>query len=163
MEQGYPSILNTEDITWLLIICRNWIFIVSCRYKICLYKIYWLALTTQKYLVYCAVRTLDKMQVRSQVSPCEICVRQSGTGFYPIASVFRCQLHSANAPYWPSSWNYPYQKDKRATPGNILQSNALSEIGAHWIEKYCNVNCKDINSLTKSRDIQFYKAWRKWF
>jgi hypothetical protein len=27
-----------------------------------------------------------------------------------------------------------YKKDKRAKPGNLRESNALSEMGEHWIE-----------------------------
>jgi hypothetical protein len=39
-------------------------------------------------------------QVRSRVSPCEICGRQSGTGtgFSPNTSIFPCQFHSSGAP-----------------------------------------------------------------
>ena len=77
-------------------------------------------------------------QVRSKVSPCEICGGQSVTGrcFSPSASVFPCQYHSTNAPYSVSSTCCFYQKDKRAKPGNLpKKSNALSEIGEHWIEK----------------------------
>jgi len=40
-------------------------------------------------------------RLRFQVSPCEICRAQSGTGtgFPPNTSVFPCQYHSTNAPY----------------------------------------------------------------
>ena len=40
-----------------------------------------------------------KAQVRSQVSPYEICGGQSGTGTGLSTSFFPCQYHSTNAPY----------------------------------------------------------------
>jgi hypothetical protein len=41
-----------------------------------------------------------KTRVRSSVSPCGICCRQSGagTGFSPNARVFPCQFHSTGVP-----------------------------------------------------------------
>jgi hypothetical protein len=42
-----------------------------------------------------------------------------------------------------------YQKDKRAKPGNLPESNALSEIGENWIEKYFHFVFEGLNKHTK--------------
>jgi hypothetical protein len=62
-----------------------------------------------------------KAQVRYQINPCEICGGQSGTG---------TGLSASN-----SSTRCSFQKDKRAKPGNLPKSKAVSEIGEHWTEK----------------------------
>ena len=41
---------------------------------------------------------------------------------------FPCQYHSTNAPHSSSSTRWSYRKDKRARPGNLPKSNALTEI-----------------------------------
>jgi hypothetical protein len=46
-------------------------------------------------------------------------------------SVFPCQYHSINAPYSSSSTRCSYQTNKQARPGNLPQSDTLSEIGQH--------------------------------
>ena len=43
---------------------------------------------------------------------------------------------STSAPQSPSSTCCFHQKYKRAKPGNLSKSNALVEIGEHWLEKY---------------------------
>jgi hypothetical protein len=75
-------------------------------------------------------------RVRSQVSPCEICSGQNGTGtgLSPSTSVFLCLYDSTNAPYSSSSTRCSYQKGKRAMPGNRSKSNVHLEIWEHWIE-----------------------------
>ena len=56
-----------------------------------------------------------------------VCGRGStGIGFSRRNSVFPCQYHSANAPYSYSCKCCSYQKDKRAKPGSLWESNALS-------------------------------------
>lgn len=51
-------------------------------------------------------------------------------------SVFPCQQHSINAPYSSSSTCCSYQTNKQVRPGNLPQSDTLSEIGQHQKEKY---------------------------
>ena len=55
---------------------------------------------------------------RSQVSQCEICGRQSGTGtgFSPNTSHFPDQHHSIDSPYTSSSTYCSYQKKKTDAP-----------------------------------------------
>jgi hypothetical protein len=55
-------------------------------------------------------------------------------GFSPSISVFPCQYHSTNAPNSCSSACCSYQKDKLSKTGNLRKSNALSQVGGHWIE-----------------------------
>ena len=43
-----------------------------------------------------------------------------------------------------------YQKDKRSKPGNHSKSNALSQIGEDWIEKYFHLDFRSLISNTKS-------------
>jgi hypothetical protein len=73
---------------------------------------------------------------RSQASPCEICGGQcgSGTDFSPKTSVFPCQLSFHHCSILSSSTCCSYQKDKRAKPGNLPESNALSEMGKYRIQ-----------------------------
>ena len=75
--------------------------------------------------------------IRSQTSPCKICGGQSGAGTRssPSTSVFPCQYHSAVAVYSSESACCCYQKDKRAKPGNLPKSSALSETGERWTKK----------------------------
>jgi len=49
--------------------------------------------------------TIAESRIGSQVSLCEICGGQSGTGtdYSPSSSAFRCQYNSTNAPYSYSS------------------------------------------------------------
>ena len=50
-------------------------------------------------------------------------------------SVFSCQCHSFLAPYKSWYYYYIYQKDQRAKQGTLEQSNTLSYIGKHSVEK----------------------------
>jgi hypothetical protein len=58
-----------------------------------------------------------------------------GWGFVPELPIFPCQYHFTNAPLIFTTFR-SYQKDKQSKPGNLPKSNALSEIGEQWIEKY---------------------------
>jgi len=62
---------------------------------------------------------------------------------------FPCQYHSNSAPYSPLYYNCSYQKDKRAKPGNLAKSSAVSEIGEHSITSYFHP-LVSINRLTRS-------------
>jgi hypothetical protein len=62
-----------------------------------------------------------KTQVRSHVSPCEVCGRQvyTSTGLRLSTSVIPCQYHKVSVPY-SSSFQYEvYEKDKRAKAGTF--------------------------------------------
>jgi hypothetical protein len=75
-------------------------------------------------------------RVRFQVSIREVCGGQSGTGtgFSPSTWIFPFQYHSTNGPYSSSCTGCCYQKDKRATPGNVPKGHDFSENGERWIE-----------------------------
>ena len=42
--------------------------------------------------------------------------------------------HPTNAPHSSSSTRFSYQKDKRAKPGNLAESNTVSEIRQNFME-----------------------------
>lgn len=75
----------------------------------------------------------------SQASPCGIIGPQSGngTGFSSEYSCFYL-YYSTSSSYPTSSTSTccPYQKNKEAKPGNLPESDGLSEIGENWIGKY---------------------------
>jgi len=75
-----------------------------------------------------------KARVRSLASPYDIYGGQSvsGIGLSTNTSVLGCSYHLSNAARTRCSW----QKDKRTKPGKLPNSNALSEIKDHLIEKY---------------------------
>jgi hypothetical protein len=54
----------------------------------------------------------------------------------PNTSIFACLYHSTNAPHSSSSTHCYHQKYKRAKPGNLPRSNALSEIGEQGMGKH---------------------------
>jgi hypothetical protein len=66
--------------------------------------------------------------VRFQARPYQLCVEPLGPVSLSTCS-FPCQSHSINAPYSSSPTRFPYQKDKRAKPGHLPISKALSDIG----------------------------------
>jgi len=76
-----------------------------------------------------------KARVRSLASPYDIYGGQSGSGIglSPNTSVLSCSYHLSNAVHA----RCPRQKDKRMKPGNLPNSNALSEIKDHLIESTC--------------------------
>jgi len=85
--------------------------------------------------VYCPVRTEYLYTIQLQItflSPYRINGGQSGTetGF-PQFGIIPPMLHTHI--HVPVS---SYRKDKGANLGNLSNSDALSEISEHWIEKY---------------------------
>jgi hypothetical protein len=72
-----------------------------------------------------------KAQVRSQVSPREICVGRNGNGIVipPHASIFPCQYNSSKLPHPPSSTRCSYQQDKRAKSRNIPKAKFFGNPG----------------------------------
>ena len=74
--------------------------------------------------------------IRFQVSPFEIFGGQrcSGSGFYPSASVFRCQYRSTNAPYLSSAC-CSFEGEKRVKPSDF-QIAVLTQKLERWVEKY---------------------------
>jgi hypothetical protein len=52
-----------------------------------------------------------------------------------LGQISSSQYHSINTTCLSLSTCCSYQKDRGAKPENLLKSNALSEIGKHWIEK----------------------------
>jgi hypothetical protein len=94
-----------------------------------------------RYSVYCAVRAGYLKTISSQFTaenvvrlPCEFCGAESSTGtdFCPssLLRVFSCQYHSAQARYLSSAT----QQETNKT-WETFESNAISEIGQHCIEK----------------------------
>jgi hypothetical protein len=55
---------------------------------------------------------------------------------------FSRQYQSTNAPYFPLSTRFSYQKDKGAKPGKLTKRIAVSEIEEHWIENYFQYTSK---------------------
>jgi hypothetical protein len=78
-----------------------------------------------------------KVRVRSQANRGQFrgCQSDSGTGFSLSTSVFPCQYHCTNAPHSSSCTCCSNQTDKGQKPGSLPKTNALLEIGEHWIEK----------------------------
>jgi hypothetical protein len=65
---------------------------------------------------------------RSQVSPCQICDEQSGTGtgFSPRTSVFPCQNYSTNAPYsYRPAYMVRLPEGQTSEPGNFRTNQCL--------------------------------------
>jgi hypothetical protein len=103
-----------------------------------------------------------KNRVLSQTNPYKICGGQSrtGTNFVPSKAVVLYQYHSTNAPHPSSSTNMhcSYQKCKRAKTGNLPKSNALSEIGEYWKEKFFHL-CFVFKGLQDTVQIIFIYCW----
>ena len=97
--------------------------------------------------------------VRSQVIPCEICggQRDTGTDFSSSStSVFPCQYHSTNAPYWSSSTCCSYQKDKRAQHSVEMQVFILlpSPEGWNYSWRSCSAMCLSFSRVfTENKQI----------
>jgi hypothetical protein len=91
----------------------------------------------------------SKTRVRYQVSSCEICEGQSGTGtvLSPSTSVF-------NPPVFMSSTCCCYQNHKWVKSGNLPNSKAVFEIGQHRTEKCFYLEFKCFHLV--SRNAPFY-------
>ena len=76
--------------------------------------------------------------------------KKKRTGFSPNISVFPWQYNSSNATHSSSSTYCSYQTDKRAKHGSLQKSNALSEIGQHWIEKCCYFSLQRVKQSRES-------------
>ena len=62
----------------------------------------------------------------------------------PLLSIQSVSFHQSSI--LSSYTSCSYQKDKRATPGNLPRSNTLSEIRQHLIEKYFHLVCNGLIS-----------------
>jgi len=99
-----------------------------------------------------------KVRVRCQANRGQFrgCQSDSGTGFSPRTSVFSCQYHCTNAPHSSPCTCCSYQKDKGRKSGSLPKSNALLEIGEHWIEKYFHFAVfKGIRAVKHSKEDMF--------
>ena len=79
-----------------------------------------------------------------------MCTSWQWKSFSPSILGFTCQDHPTSAPY-PSSFTYY----KRAEPGKLPKSNALSEIGEHWLEweTYCHFFAFQYSNSYMSADV----------
>jgi len=137
--------------------CHCFVWISGQTAIISLFGICWLVFINETVCVYCAVRpeslpiihlfkdhAMDQAvnrwpftaqpRVRFQITPYEMCGGQSvtGTDFSLSLSVSPRHYHSTSAPYPSSSTCFPYQKDRKAKPGNVSKSSVISEIGKRW-------------------------------
>jgi hypothetical protein len=98
--------------------------------------------------VYCAVQT-EFLNVRViQV----ILVLKS--------TFFLCQYHSTGVLYsFSLSTCFSYQQDKRVNPGNLPESNALSENGVHWVEEYFSLLVLKVLNFIWSLCVSIFAAW----
>ena len=118
---------------------------------IALYSTDWLVFITETECVYCAVRaeylytTEAKLSIytmkKSVFDPRPIRVRfvvykvTLGLIFFPPSpSVLPCRYHSANSPCWSLLTCCSNQKDKRAKPGDLQESEALLQIAKNWMQ-----------------------------
>ena len=84
--------------------------------------------------------SLEEARVRSEVSLCDICGGQSGTGRGLVARslVFTFQYHAM--PFLSQFWNYFYQQEKLAKSGNLPKKQCF----------FCNRETLDRKLLTTS-------------
>jgi len=124
---------------------------------ISLYNINWLVCITETESVYCAVRTevlntipvnrlrrlvaaLSELRPGFHSSSLRVidnlwCTKWHWDILSPRTSIFPCQYHSTSAPHSssPTCWTC---QNKWAKPGNLQQSDGISEIEDRWIENY---------------------------
>ena len=120
---------------------------------ISLYSINWLVFINETESVYCVVRTWTyNSGTGSGVGFC------SSTSDFPLSVSFHKCYTLIFATF------RSYQKDKQSKPGNIPKRNALSEIGEHWIEKYCHFIFKVFQRPWKANVFQLGGSgtWEMW-
>jgi hypothetical protein len=99
--------------------------------------------------------------VLSQVCPCEICGRQSGTrtGFSQSASVVHSQYHSTLAPYSPVR-NKAYRANLILFTASPVQSQIYKQFKSHCIAQYFSerFRVQRVGELTKIWNLLFPKT-----
>ena len=82
-------------------------------------------------------------RAQSQVSPCQICDGQSGSGtdFSSSTSVFPRQHHPINAPHSYSTLTLFLPEGPTGKARNLPKSNPLSEIGYRHTQQYFYFRC----------------------
>ena len=73
----------------------------------------------------------------------------AGKDFLRVIRFSPCQYHTTNTPNSSSSACYSYDKDKRASPGNLPKCNALSEVGSIGQKKHLLSVSKRLNYFHK--------------
>jgi hypothetical protein len=150
------AIISLYSINWLVFITERGLF--TARYGLHFYMMFPLVFVFKGSAVAKVVSRVPfraEVRVRSQVKPCGTWSGQIGTGagFSPSILGLCCQFQSTTAPYSSLSTRCLYQNDKRAKPGNLPESNAFSEIGEHWMEKW-------LHCLFVSKTLTKWSLWK---